>query len=757
MKQKLLFALLLMVLSTVSMSAYTFEVGGIYYNKINDTDVEVTRPDNNHHYEDSIYDGDIVIPATVTYEGVDYTVTRIGFMAFYFNYNVKNVTLPNTITEIRSKAFADSRCLMSINIPNSVTTIGSNAFAHCYRLMNIVIPNSVESIGYQAFFGSGLACDLFIPASVTYIGAEAFVRCGEYTSIAVDSENPKYDSRDNCNAIIETATNNLMVGCSKTVIPNTVATIGTYAFWGLRFTSIDIPNSVSEIGDDAFGYCYYLEDINLGNSVTYIGKHAFQFSGVKNLVIPNSVTTLSDGSFQDCDSLTDLIIGENVGYIGEEAFYGASNLETVTSLATTPPFAFYYSTDIYSSSDAEYPIVLRVPGQSIEDYKATYGWDRCKWIIPIEEEFERTSPPIIHCLIDDISITQTGCSITIENTDADANAEIFYLINHEYDSQVSSLWTQFLPGDTIYIPYVKEGNNSYDVRAYAIADGKIMSHHVKVKFSVPEPWYLPDYNTYHDFCVDGIYYTILGDSTVAVSKEMCDHYFSCGILGPGSYEGDPCVSYSGDVNIPATVQYDGKIYTVTAIADQAFALCELTSITLPNTITEIGAIAFFHSTLPAIVIPASVTRIGNGAFFDCWEISSIDIPASVNEICEGAFAWCFGLNKVVNHRTTPLEIVPYVFNGVLDSETATLYVPNNSVETYRVHEVWGKFPRIVPFLGTGPGDINGDGSITISDVTTLIDQLISGEDLPACYDVNGDGTIAIGDVTTLIDQLLSAY
>jgi hypothetical protein len=104
-----------------------------------------------------------------------------------------------------------------------------------------------------------------------------------------------------------------------------------------------------------------------------------------------------------------------------------------------------------------------------------------------------------------------------------------------------------------------------------------------------------------------------------------------------------------------------------------------------------------------------------------------------------------------------LEIVPYVFNGVLDSETATLYVPNNSVETYRVHEVWGKFPRIVPFLGTGPGDINGDGSITISDVTTLIDQLISGEDLPACYDVNGDGTIAIGDVTTLIDQLLSAY
>ena len=88
-------------------------------------------------------------------------------------------------------------------------------------------------------------------------------------------------------------------------------------------------------------------------------------------------------------------------------------------------------------------------------------------------------------------------------------------------------------------------------------------------------------------------------------------------------------------------------------------------------------------------------------------------------------------------------------------EQATLFVPAESLEAYRAHEEWGKFTHIVPFVGAGPGDINGDGNIAISDATNLIDQLLSGDELPAYADVNGDGVVTIKDVTDLIDMLLN--
>jgi hypothetical protein len=89
-------------------------------------------------------------------------------------------------------------------------------------------------------------------------------------------------------------------------------------------------------------------------------------------------------------------------------------------------------------------------------------------------------------------------------------------------------------------------------------------------------------------------------------------------------------------------------------------------------------------------------------------------------------------------------------------EQATLFVPAESLEAYRAHEEWGKFTHIVPFRGVGPGDINGDGNIAISDATNLIDQLLSGDELPAYADVDGDSSVSIKDVTALIDMLLSS-
>ena len=93
------------------------------------------------------------------------------------------------------------------------------------------------------------------------------------------------------------------------------------------------------------------------------------------------------------------------------------------------------------------------------------------------------------------------------------------------------------------------------------------------------------------------------------------------------------------------------------------------------------------------------------------------------------------------------------FNGRYD--IATLFVPAEALENYQAHSIWGRFTHMIPFIGAGPGDANGDGMINIADVTSLIDMLLSGEELPAYYDVNGDGEVNINDITNIIDMLMS--
>ncbi|MBQ2884262.1 MAG: leucine-rich repeat domain-containing protein [Alphaproteobacteria bacterium] len=141
-------------------------------------------------------------------------------------------------------------------IPNSVTEIGYSAFYGCSSLTEITIPNSVTSIGYSAFYGCSSLTEITIPNSVTSIGYSAFYGCSSLTSIVVESGNRAYDSRDNCNAIIETARNILIKGCQNTIIPNSVTDIWDGAFENCTgLTEVTIPYSVSTITNSAFCIC----------------------------------------------------------------------------------------------------------------------------------------------------------------------------------------------------------------------------------------------------------------------------------------------------------------------------------------------------------------------------------------------------------------------------------------------------------------------------------------------------------------------
>mgnify|MGYP003321571495 CR=1 FL=1 len=226
------------------------------------------------------------------------SVTSIGNYAFYNCYDLTSITIPNSVTNIGEGAFMSCPGLTSITIPNSVTSIRENTFYGCSGLTLVTIPNSVTNIGRNAFSGCSNLTSITIPNSVTSIGTHIIMSCLGITSVSVEQGNANYDSRSNCNAIIETATNTLISGCKNTIIPNSVTSIGNEAFrvcFGL--TSITIPNSVTSIGNDAFASCSGLTSITIPNSVTSIGERAFnlceRLTSVTNLsTTPQSINII---------------------------------------------------------------------------------------------------------------------------------------------------------------------------------------------------------------------------------------------------------------------------------------------------------------------------------------------------------------------------------------------------------------------------------------------------------------------------------
>ena len=161
---------------------------------------------------------------------------------------------------------------------------------------------------------------------MTSIGECAFEGCEALTSIIIENGNAKYDSRDNCNAIIETKTNTLIRGCMNTIIPNSVTSIEEEAFSGCSsLTSVTIPNSVTEIGDSAFIRCSSLKSITIPNSVTEIGEEAFHgCSSLKSITIPNSVTEIGDYAFKDCSNLTSITFEGSTPYVAGTDFEGVN-------------------------------------------------------------------------------------------------------------------------------------------------------------------------------------------------------------------------------------------------------------------------------------------------------------------------------------------------------------------------------------------------------------------------------------------------
>ena len=496
------------------------------------------------------------------------SVTSIGSGAFSGCTSLTNIDIPDSIGYISMRQFAGCTGLTSITIPDSVTSIGDSAFEDCTGLTSVAIGNSVTSIGYCAFCNCTGLTNLTIPDSVTTIGEKAFSGCAGLTSIKVAEGNTVYDSRDNCNAIIETESNTLIYGLKNTIIPNSVTSIEAWAFYNcMGLTSIDIPYSVTSISDYAFYDCTELTSVTIGSSVSDIrgfqgctsltsikvaeGNTVYDsrdncnaiietesnklIFGCKGTVIPDSVTSISDYAFYGCTELTSVTIPDSVKSIGNYAFYGCTGLTSVTipdSVTSIGNHAFGF---IYNR---EFEGEHKIDGFTIYGYEGSeaerYAKDNEFTFVPLKSKADVTTGIIL--------AVPEDTDLTVKDITSDISSKLpgNFNVLTAYDISLTKDGETVQPENivTVKIPCTNENAKVFRFEA----DGTMTDMNAKYKdgymvfttdhFSV---YVLAEPNVKTGVTVSGTITSYVDDADVTIKLTGVDNNFTAEVKGKSEY------------------------------------------------------------------------------------------------------------------------------------------------------------------------------------------------------------------------------
>ena len=650
----------------------------------------------------------------------------------------------------------------------AVSCCGSNYDSYSNEYTgNVVIPESVvyegntysvTSISSSAFWDCSGLTSVTIPNSVTSISSFGFTGCSGLISIKVENGNQTYDSRNNCNAIIEKSTNTLIVGCKNTIIPNNVTSIGYNAFYFCSsLTSIIIPNSVTSIGNSAFFGCSGLTSITIPNSVTSFGSATFSnCSGLTSVTIPNSVTSIGSAAFQGCSGLTSVTIPNSVSSIGYCAFGYCSGLTSVTipnSVTSICEFAFYNCSGLTSVtipnsvtsigqyafgscnlstiiSEIEEPFAINenvfsnknalliVPEGKMAAYQATEGWNKFN-NIKDHDPRKRT-----------INVETAG--------------KLYSLISAEDKYLIEELTlTGVINGSDFAVIRDMAGKRKY-IRSYEVnsfddfddTDGrlsvldmsgvKIVSGGVCLDFDGLDDGDSWIYLAQDDVIPTGIFYGCKKLTSISVPSGL-KNVGTDAFEGTSWFENQPeglvyignvLYKYKGDMpeNYHITIK-EGTL----GIANSAFyGRSTLSSIDIPESVKYIGIddITYFDGRCPfykflegltysnvfggctnltTINIPNGVTYIGKCAFKNCSGLTSVIIGSGIEDIRDNAFAYCPNLKDVYCFSEKVPSTNAYAFGGSY-IENATLHVPKGCSDAYKAMAPWKNFKSMLEMV-----------------------------------------------------------
>ena len=277
--KKLLTTIVIVLFSTLLSFAHDIQIDGLGYNlNYQEKTAEVVWGGLDSQTS-------IIIPPKLIRGNIEYTITSIGGGAFQSRYLLTHIEIPNTVTSIGGGAFNYCISLTSVEIPESVTSIGADAFSYCKLLSDITIPKSITNIGAGAFHNTQWFNNQ--PEGFVYINNCLYAYRGKMqpeTHIEI-----REGTTQICGGGIFFNQYNL----TSVHIPNSVTSIGDYAFAGTSITSISIPNGVKTIEQGTFDHCQLLNSVSIPNSITSIKDNAFEkCTSLTSITIPNSVVTL---------------------------------------------------------------------------------------------------------------------------------------------------------------------------------------------------------------------------------------------------------------------------------------------------------------------------------------------------------------------------------------------------------------------------------------------------------------------------------
>ena len=565
--------------------------------------------------------------------------TVIGTEAFSSCGSLGDITIPEGVTAIEAGAFAWSS-LKSISFPSTLTTIENDAFAGCSGLTSFTLPKSVISYGDGSEGGLGALKD-----------------CVNLTSIKVEDGNTKYDSRDNCNAIIEKATNTLVSGCKNTVIPNTVTIIGHQAFRGMNLSDFEIPNWI-----------------------TTIGERAFWSSSLTSIKIPSSVSKIGELAFENCNNLISVSVEIKTPLvITGNTFTNRANASLYVPAGCK---AAYEAADYWK----EFGTIEEMPEPTTltaKSYSRAYGEDNPTF------DYDVTGGTIT-------GTPEITCTAT-----ATSNVGTYDIV---------------IAAGTITDPSVQYVNGTLTITKAPL---KITAKSYTRKQGEANPDFGVTYEGFKNNETDAVLTTKptvtcaatndspAGNYDITVSGAVAGNYEISYVAGTLTIETPPTPmpepkgtifdvdtddSSSKEVKVTFVVkEIDSSGTPTVAVSDDKDASG---SVSIPETVTHNG-------------VEYKVTEIGEGAFQNNTGLTEVKIPASITSIGAKAFAGCKNLQAITINIIVPINIAVIsargftrtddgdVFEGV-DKETCILYVPEGSVDAYKAAPVWKEFKNILP-------------------------------------------------------------